>query len=110
MAVDLIVRNARLVGSAEGGPPVDIAVEAGRIVAVEPDFSGDGEAVDAGGKLVSPPLIETIQRISHNINAATAPASAPSRLPIQAPPTAAPIRTNSMAITTMIARDRRMLL
>jgi len=59
MAVDLIVRNARLVGSAEGGPPVDIAVEAGRIVAVEPDFSGDGEAVDAGGKLVSPPLIET---------------------------------------------------
>ncbi|MGH9723105.1 MAG: amidohydrolase family protein, partial [Bryobacteraceae bacterium] len=39
--------------------PVDIAVAEGRIAAVGPGISGDGESVDAGGRLVSPGLVES---------------------------------------------------
>lgn len=56
MAFDLILRNARL---ANGGATVDIAVAGGKIAAIEPRISGDGESVDAGGHFVSPGLVES---------------------------------------------------
>ncbi len=59
MAADLVVRNARLPESAPDDPAVDIVVADGAIAAVGPGLAADGETVDAGGKLVSPPLIET---------------------------------------------------
>ncbi len=55
--MDLIVRNARLLGSET--PLADIGIAGGRIVAIEPDLSADAEIVDAGGRLVSPGLVET---------------------------------------------------
>ena len=57
MAFDLILRNARLANGA--GATVDIAVADGRIAAIEPRISGDGESVDAGGRFVSPGLVES---------------------------------------------------
>jgi cytosine deaminase len=59
MALDLIVRNARIAGSDPAGPLVDIGVKGGVIAAIAPGLAADGEAVDAAGKLVSPGLIET---------------------------------------------------
>ena len=59
MPVDLVVRNARLPDAAPGAPTVDIAVAQGRIAAIQPALPADGPEVDAGGNLVSPPLIET---------------------------------------------------
>ncbi len=55
MAYDLLVRNARL----RDGRLVDVAVVEGRIVALEPRIEGEAnERIDAGGRLLSPPLIE----------------------------------------------------
>jgi cytosine/adenosine deaminase-related metal-dependent hydrolase len=59
MALDLIIRNARLASAGPDTPPVDIGVRAGTIVAVEPNLAADGPAHDVGGKLVSPGLIES---------------------------------------------------
>lgn len=59
MAVDLVVRNARLAEMGAADLATDIAVQDGRIVAIGPGLEADGEAYDAGGMLVSPPLIET---------------------------------------------------
>ena len=59
MALDLIIRNARLSSAGAGNPPVDIGVRDGIIVAVEPNLSADGPVHDAGGRLVSPGLIES---------------------------------------------------
>jgi cytosine/creatinine deaminase len=56
MAFNLILRNARL---AKGEAAVDIAVAGGKIAAIEPRISGEGEAVDAGGRFVSPGLVES---------------------------------------------------
>jgi cytosine deaminase len=57
MALDLIIRNARL--STAGSGKVDIGVWDGIIVAVEPRLAADGPEHDARGKLVSPGLIES---------------------------------------------------
>jgi cytosine deaminase len=57
-AMDLIVKNVRRVAAPDEAP-VDIAVEAGRIVAIGPELSGDCEIYDAGGRLVCAGLIET---------------------------------------------------
>ena len=57
MALDLIIRNARLANAASG--EVDIGVRDGVIVAVEPNLPADGPQHDAAGKLVSPGLIES---------------------------------------------------
>lgn len=54
--MDLLVKNARLV---EGNGPVDIGIADGRFVAIAPSLSTDGEILDAGGRLVSPGLVET---------------------------------------------------
>jgi cytosine/creatinine deaminase len=59
MALDLILRNARLASTGQEHPLVDIGVQHGRIVAVEPHLAAEGPAHDAGGKLVSPGLIES---------------------------------------------------
>jgi cytosine deaminase len=53
---DLIVRNANL---PDGRTGIDIAVEGGRISAVEPGITAEaGQVIDAGGRLVSPPFID----------------------------------------------------
>ncbi len=59
MAFSLILRNARLANGAGESATVDIAVADGRIAAIEPRISGDGESVDAGGRCVSPGLVES---------------------------------------------------
>ena len=56
--MDLILRNARIAGQ-ENRPPVDIGIERGRIAAIEPGLSADGEEIDVRGRLVSPGFIET---------------------------------------------------
>ena len=54
MTLDLILRNARLTSTGPDQPTVDIGVQHGRIVAIEPLLAAEGPAYDAGGKLVSP--------------------------------------------------------
>jgi len=54
--MDLIFRNARTTDHAE---PVDIAVNGGRIAAIEPDLAAEGQEVDVAGRLVAPGLVET---------------------------------------------------
>ncbi|OGA22853.1 MAG: amidohydrolase [Betaproteobacteria bacterium RIFCSPLOWO2_02_FULL_67_26] len=59
MAFDLILRNARLANGDAARAGVDIAIAEGRIAAIAPRVSGDGESVDAGGRFVSPGLVES---------------------------------------------------
>ena len=59
MALDLIVRNARIAGNSADAPLSEIGIQNGRIVAIEANLAADGAALDAGGCLVSPGLIET---------------------------------------------------
>jgi cytosine deaminase len=59
MALDLIIRNARLANGAMDGRTVDIGVQDGRIAAVQPGLVAEGPEHDARGKLVSPGLIES---------------------------------------------------
>jgi cytosine deaminase len=56
VAFSLVLRNARLANGSEG---VDIAVADGRIAAIGPRISSDGESVDAGGRFVSAGLVES---------------------------------------------------
>jgi cytosine/creatinine deaminase len=53
--MDLVIRNARLAGSS----PVDIGIQAGRIVAIEADLSATAPVFDAQGQLVCAGLVET---------------------------------------------------
>jgi len=54
--VDLLITNATL---PDGRSGVDIAASGGRIVAIEPSIGAEaGRTIDAGGRLVSPPLID----------------------------------------------------
>ena len=55
--MDLIVRNARLPEASE--TLVDIGVQAGRIVAIQPGLQATGPEYDAGGRLVCGGLVET---------------------------------------------------
>jgi len=59
MVMDLILRNARIAGDGPDEPLKDIGVSDGRIVALAPDLAAEGETVDAGGRLVSPGLVES---------------------------------------------------
>jgi len=59
MALDLIIRNARLSSLGPEKSPVDIGVRDGIIVALEPKLVADGPDYDIDGKLVSPGLIES---------------------------------------------------
>jgi cytosine deaminase len=56
--MDLVVRNARL-ASAPEAPPVDIGVDNGRIVAIQPALRVEAPSYDAAGNLVCAGLIET---------------------------------------------------
>ncbi|WP_109482132.1 amidohydrolase family protein [Paraburkholderia sp. C35] len=58
--MDLIIRNAVLPRSAPKQPgPVDIGMEAGRIVAVEPKLAASArEEIDVQGALVTPPFVD----------------------------------------------------
>jgi cytosine deaminase len=55
--MDLIIRNARL--SDRASEPLDIGIEAGRIVAIEHAIAADAAEYDAHGMLACPGLIET---------------------------------------------------
>jgi cytosine deaminase len=55
--MDLILRNARLIGAEQ--EPADIGIENGRIAVVQRELAAEGETVDLGGRLVSSGLIET---------------------------------------------------
>ncbi|MES2029988.1 MAG: amidohydrolase family protein [Pseudomonadota bacterium] len=56
MPFDLLIRNATL---PDGRTGQDIAIESGRIVAVQSNLSGDaGRVIDAAGHLVSPPFVD----------------------------------------------------
>ncbi|MBT8004843.1 MAG: amidohydrolase family protein [Rhodospirillales bacterium] len=59
MALDLILRNARIVGSAPDAPLQDIGIQDGKITAIEPALSAEGEEIEVEGCMVSPGLVET---------------------------------------------------
>jgi cytosine deaminase len=59
MALDLVIRNARLTTAGSDHRTVDIGVRDGIIVAIEPNLAAEGPQHDARGKLVSPGLIES---------------------------------------------------
>jgi cytosine deaminase len=59
VAFDLILRNARLANGAAADATVDVGIAGGRIAAIAPRIAGDGEAVDARGRFVSPGLVES---------------------------------------------------
>lgn len=55
--LDLIVRNATL---GDGRRGIDVGVQAGRIVAVEPNLQATaGQSIDAQGLLLSPPFVDS---------------------------------------------------
>src|SRR5271154_1680949 len=56
--MDLVVRNARL-AQGDGTPPVDIGVEDGKIVAIQPGLPVDAPSYDAEGRLTCAGLVET---------------------------------------------------
>jgi cytosine deaminase len=53
--MDLVIRNAAVFGAA----PVDIGIQAGRIVAIEANLTADGPIYDAEGHLACAGLVET---------------------------------------------------
>ncbi len=55
--MDLILRNARLLGAEVR--LADIGIAAGRIAVIAPSLAAEGETIDVGGRLVSSGLIET---------------------------------------------------
>ena len=55
--MDLILRNARLIGAEQD--TADIGIMDGKIAAIEPKLAAEGETIDLGGRLVSSGLIET---------------------------------------------------
>src|SRR5438477_4808216 len=54
--MDLILRNARL---ADGGHNVDIGISNGRIAALEPNLTAEGETIDLGSRLACSGFVET---------------------------------------------------
>lgn len=55
--MDLVLRNANL---PDGRTGIDIGVDGGRIVAVEPRLAAEGrEEIDAAGRLVTPPFVDS---------------------------------------------------
>ena len=55
--MDLILRNARVVGNE--GVTTDIGIDKGRIAVIAPRLAAEGESLDLGGRLVTPGFIET---------------------------------------------------
>jgi cytosine deaminase len=57
--MDLILRNARLLGNADPAAQLDIGVDKGRIAAIAPNLAATGKEIDLAGRLVGPSFIET---------------------------------------------------
>jgi cytosine/creatinine deaminase len=55
--MDLILRNARLIGAEQD--LTDIGIAGGKIAAIAPKLAAEGETIDLGGRLVSPGFVET---------------------------------------------------
>jgi cytosine/creatinine deaminase len=55
--MDLIIRNARLLGREQ--QIVDVGIENGRFSAIRPNLEAEAETLDVQGRLVSPGLVET---------------------------------------------------
>src|SRR5215218_10447279 len=55
--MDLILRNARLIGAEQ--QTTDIGIMGGKIAVIQQQLAADGETIDLGGRLVSSGLIET---------------------------------------------------
>ena len=55
--MDLILRNARVVGNES--VKTDIGIDKGRIAVIQPKLAAEGETLDLGGRLVTPGFIET---------------------------------------------------
>jgi len=55
--IDLVLRNAAVPWAAE--TPVDVGIDEGRIVAIEPRLIAEGQELDVGGRLVAPAFVET---------------------------------------------------
>lgn len=60
MALDLIIRNAFVADGGDQLPRVDIGVQGGVIVAIEPRLAAQGPEHDANGKLVTAGLVRAI--------------------------------------------------
>ncbi len=56
-AMDLILRNARVLGAE--AQLAEIGIDQGRIAAIAPSLQAEGQTIDLGGRLVSPGFIET---------------------------------------------------
>src|SRR5213075_2541064 len=56
-SMDLILRNARLIGAEEH--VTDIGITGGTIAVIQPNLAAEGETIELGGRLVSSGLIET---------------------------------------------------
>ena len=52
------MRNARI-EDGPGKPTVDVGIDKGRIAAIGPDLTAEGEEINVGGRLVTPGFIET---------------------------------------------------
>jgi cytosine deaminase len=57
--MDLVLRNGRVLASAQSSDAVDIGIEAGRIVAIAPGLKATGREIELGGRLIVPSLVET---------------------------------------------------
>jgi len=57
--MDLILRNAYVLGDSEAAAQVDIGIDRGRIAAIAPGLAAGGREIDLGGRLVAPSFIET---------------------------------------------------
>lgn len=55
--MDLILRNARLLGAE--GHLIEIGIQGGKIAAISPGLAAEGETIDVGGRLVSSGFVET---------------------------------------------------
>ena len=58
MALDLVLRNARVAGMGDGAP-VDIGIDKGRIAAIRPALAADGPDMDLQDRLVAPGFVES---------------------------------------------------
>jgi cytosine deaminase len=63
--MELILRNARLLGAEDNAAPVDIGIDGGRIATLAPNVANvanvanGAKVIDLGGRLVAPSFIET---------------------------------------------------
>lgn len=57
--MDLILRNARIMGHPDSVTLFDIGVDRGKIAAIKPKLAANGREIDIAGRLVAPGFIET---------------------------------------------------